>query len=180
MHYKILANAMIAGLLLAGQAHAAAPRDPATAGGVSLQYGMDGDLQRLTLNYETPALWSYRFANSRVDLVGEFGVSYWRNHDAPGGSYDSLWQLSAIPMFQWWLTPRFFVEAGIGATAFNHTHIGTRHIGSAFQFGDHIGAGFQLTENARLGVRFSHFSNARIKHPNDGLNSYQATLAVRW
>ncbi len=171
----------VAGLLLFGgqQASVAQPRDPATTGAWGMQYGINSDVHRLSVNYETPALWSYRFSGSRIDLVGEFGVSYWRTRD-DGTSRRSVWQASAIPMFQWWLSPRFYLEAGIGATVFNHAHFADRKLGSAFQFGDHLGLGYQLNEKVRLSLRASHFSNAGIKEPNDGLNIFQAGITVRW
>lgn len=155
---------------------------PSTRGAWSAQYGIDGNLHRLTVNYETRPLWSYPLGSTRLDLVGELGVSYWHyhgGHRAPGASKDA-WQLSAIPMFQWWLTPRFYIEGGIGLTVFNTTHFGRKDLSTAFQFGDHIGVGYQLTDNLRVNARFSHFSNANIKRPNPGVNSYQIGLTMRW
>ncbi|MGK2900546.1 MAG: acyloxyacyl hydrolase, partial [Burkholderiaceae bacterium] len=46
---------------------------------------------------------------------------------------------------------------------------------TAFQFGDHLGVGYQLTPSQRVSLRLSHFSNAAIKQPNPGLNSVQMT-----
>ncbi|GAA5233955.1 acyloxyacyl hydrolase [Verticiella sediminum] len=174
------ASIIVATLSACAPALAQPASGPASTGAWSLQYGMDGSLHRATVNYETAPVWSYPIGGTRIDLVGEFGVSYWhvRNYDGPGR--DKLWQFSAIPMFQWWLTPRLFVEAGVGATAFNHTTLGDDNLSTAFQFGDHLGVGYQLTDQMRLGVRLSHFSNAGIKHPNPGLNSWQAGLTMRF
>ena len=70
-----------------------------------------------------------------------------------------------------------YIEAGVGATVLTRTRFSNRNIGSAFQFGDHIGVGFLLTPNSRVGVRYSHFSNAGIKRPNPGLDTVQLTHA---
>jgi len=173
--------AVLAGMLftIAHTGVAAQTTSPATSGAWGLQYGIDSDIHRLSVNYETPVLWSHSFSRSRLDLVGEFGVSYWRVHGSSDGP-SNAWQASAIPMFQWWLTPRFFLEAGIGATVFSRTRLGEQNLGSAFQFGDHIGLGYQLNEKVRLNLRASHFSNAGIKEPNDGVNSFQLGMTMRW
>lgn len=181
MKSRLCLSTVLAGMLLALAQGAAAAQTgtAATTGAWGLQYGVDSDLHRLTVNYETPVWWSYQFSGSRLDLVGEFGVSYWRMHGGSDGPR-SAWQASAIPMFQWWLTPRFFVEAGIGATVFSRTRIGEQNLGSAFQFGDHIGVGYQVNDNVRVNLRASHFSNAGIKEPNDGVNSFQLGMTMRW
>ncbi len=147
----------------------------------SLHLGHYDDFTRLTGNYETAPLWQTRFGNgSRLTLSGEFGLSYWHKSGVDSGERDSLWQLSAIPLFRYWATERFYVEGGIGATAFNHTSIGSKQISTAFQFGDHIGLGYRVTNNVMLGYRYSHFSNAGIKKPNPGLDVHQITLTQRF
>ncbi len=146
-----------------------------TQGGVSVNYGVGNDYRRTTLNFETPTLWSYALGGGggRLDLTGEAGVSYWqaKGSRSPG----TVWQLSAIPMFRWWTGERFYIEAGIGATAFTSTNFADKQLGSAFQFGDHIGLGFLLAPQSRLGLRYSHFSNFGLKQPNAGLNVTQVT-----
>jgi lipid A 3-O-deacylase len=86
-------------LYIAPFAHAQAE---GTQGGVSVNYGIGNHYRRTTLNYETPAGWSYQLGGSggRIDLTGELGLSYWQANGSrsPG----ELWQLSAIPMFRWW------------------------------------------------------------------------------
>lgn len=151
-----------------------------TQGAWSVQYGAHSDIHRFTLNYETQPLWSYPVGRTRLHLVGELGVSYWRYDRHPVDSHRNAWQLSAIPMFQWWLTPQLYLEAGIGATVFNTTSFADKQLSTAFQFGDHIGVGFQVTDAMRINVRLSHFSNAGIKRPNPGLNSVQVGVTVRW
>ncbi|CFN83565.1 lipoprotein [Bordetella pertussis] len=91
-----------------------------------------------------------------------------------------MWQASAIPMFRWWTGERFYIEAGIGATVFSSTSFADKRIGSAFQFGDHIGLGFLLTPSNRIGLRYSHFSNAGIKEPNPGLDIVQLTYTYQF
>ena len=114
----------------------------------------------------------------RLDLTGEAGVSYWQ---AKGSrSPQTVWQLSATPMFRWWPGERFYIEAGIGATAFTHTSFADRRIGSAFQFGEHVGLGFLVTPQSRLGLRYSHFSNFGIKQPDQGLSLPQVSYTYQF
>jgi lipid A 3-O-deacylase len=62
-----------------------------------------------------------------------------------------------------------YVEAAIGLHLVQ-TRISTARIFStAFQFGDHIGAGFRAG-NYDFGIRVQHLSNAGIDHPNPGIN----------
>ncbi|ANN78813.1 acyloxyacyl hydrolase [Bordetella flabilis] len=171
---KILAGALAA-LALACATPAAQAQDVGSRGGVSLQMGVGEKYNRATANYETAPLWNYTFGGNwgRLDLTGELGVSYWWAHE--GAHPSNAWQFSAIPMFRWWLTDRFFLEGGVGPTVFNKTRFADKTISTAFQFGDHIGVGFQLTPQSRLSLRYSHFSNASIKTPNPGLDVTQLT-----
>lgn len=162
-------------LMLFNAAGPATASSSGTQGGISVHYGVGDRYQRYTLNYETPSIWTTRFGGrwGRLDLTPEIGVSYW-TADRPR-SPGQAWQFSAIPMFRWWTSERFYIEAGVGATVLTRTRFSNRNIGSAFQFGDHIGVGFLLTPNSRVGVRYSHFSNAGIKRPNPGLDTVQLT-----
>jgi len=175
---KILAG--LAGLALACAATLAQAQSEGTQGAVGLHYGYGDDYQRITLQYETPSIWTYHFGGNwgRLDLTPEFGASYWWADS--GKSPGNIWQASAIPMFRWWTGERFFIEAGIGATVFSRTTFADKTISTAFQFGDHVGVGFLLNKNNRIGLRYSHFSNASIKRPNPGLDVVQATYMYQF
>lgn len=146
---------------------------------VSLRLGLGDHYKRAELAWESPSFWTYRFeGGSRLDLVGEVGAAYW--HSNGSRSPDSAWQLSAIPFLRWTWADRYYVEAGIGATVFSRTRFAGKDISTAFQFGDHIGVGMHLTENSRLSLRYSHFSNAGIKRPNPGLNIIQLNYSYQY
>lgn len=149
--------AKVIAMLLVGLASSAHAQQNGTEGGVSLHYGIGNNYQRLTLNYETPSWWTVPLGESfgRMDLTGEFGVSYWKAEGSRSPS--DVWQFNAIPMFRWWAGERFYLEAGIGATAFTGTRFAGHTLSIAYQFGDHVGLGFLLAPNQRLGVRYSHF-----------------------
>ncbi|MGN6581617.1 MAG: acyloxyacyl hydrolase [Bordetella sp.] len=174
-----LAGLAVAGFVPMAQAQTA---NPGTQGGIGIHYGAGNRYSRFGLQYETASLWTHSFGGSlgRVDLTPEFGVAYWQAHG--GQQPSSAWQLSAIPMFRWWLgtSQRFYIEAGVGPTVFNHVSFAGKYYSTAFQFGDHIGMGYLLDKHSRIGVRFSHFSNADIKTPNPGMELIQATYTYQF
>ncbi len=177
---KSLLSGAVGLALLGATAFAQAQSTTGTQGGIGLHYGIGDHYQRFTLNYETPSVWTHQFGGNwgRVDLTGEFGVSYWWADGSRSPS--NVWQFNAIPMFRWWTSDRFYLEAGIGATAFSSTYFADKTISTAFQFGNHAGMGFLLTPNNRIGVRYSHFSNGSIKTPNPGLDIVQLTYTYQF
>lgn len=168
----------VAAVSLAGLAFSVQAHD--SQGGLGLHVGVGDHYSRTELVYETPSIELYRFDSNwgHIDLNGEFGAAYWKANGSRSPS--NVWQFNAIPMFRWWMGERFYVEAGIGATAFTHTRFADENISTAFQFGDHVGLGFLVTPNNRLGLRYSHFSNASIKRPNPGLDVLQLTYTYQF
>lgn len=153
--------------------------DARSGQGWGLRFGYQDDYHKTTLAYNTPTWWRYQSEHGwgRLDLNGEIGLAYW---DARRGDPDTMWQFSATPMLRWWPNDYFYTEIGVGATILSRTSFADRHLGSAFQFGNHIGAGFLINRSHQIGVRFSHFSNAGISEPNDGLDLYQLTYTYRY
>lgn len=147
--------------------------------GWGLRFGYQDDYRKTTLAYNTPAWWSHQSDHGwgRLDLNAELAVSYWQ---ARRGDPDTLWQFSATPMLRWWPVDYFYTEIGVGATVLNRTSFAGRHLGTAFQFGNHIGAGFLINRSHQIGVRYSHFSNGGISQPNNGLDLYQLTYTYRY
>ena len=66
---------------------------------------------------------------------------------------------------------RPYVEAGIGAALFESTEHEEHDLSTAFQFEDRIGFGLRFA-GQEIGVRAIHYSNAGIKNPNDGAETY--------
>lgn len=72
-----------------------------------------------------------------------------------------------------------YVEGAIGFHFISHTRLDdSRKFSTAFQFGDHVGAGARFGEHGRydLSLRLQHLSNASLKKPNDGINFLQLRL----
>lgn len=148
---------------------------------VGLRLGNHGSYKNASIFWQTPVWWQHGFNNGwgRVELMGEATATYW---DAKKGSdHSSMWQAGFAPMLRWWPseTP-FYLEAGVGPTVVSHTSFGGYGLGTAFQIGSYAGVGYVFDKRHQVSLRVSHFSNASIKQPNDGLNVVQLDYAVRF
>jgi opacity protein-like surface antigen len=138
----------------------------------------EGDEQ--TSAYSLGVTWDWRWrASTRLGtLTGYFEASLGRwvtdSHDVAGSAW--VTQLGLTPVLR--LHPagpnsRWFAEAGIGANYIAPLYqSGSKRFSTTFNFGDHLGVGFELGTSRRyeLALRLQHFSNAGIDHPNPGEN----------
>ncbi|AGN79161.1 acyloxyacyl hydrolase [Pseudomonas fulva] len=113
------------------------------------------------------------FQSDTGHLTGywDAGYTYWEAGDEAGGAHS----LSFAPVFIYEFAGsdiKPFIEVGIGVALFSGTTAGDRELGSAFNFEDRIGAGLKFSGGQRIGVRALHYSNAGIKQPNDGIESF--------
>ncbi|MEY3521773.1 MAG: hypothetical protein RLZZ177_2488 [Pseudomonadota bacterium] len=142
----------------------------------SLHLGSGYHQKRIGINLESAPLWTSSFMGKAIELSSEVGIAHWTYHGPRVENQTrALVQLSAIPVFRWWVGKDLFLEGGIGATLVSKNELGPRQLSTSFQFGDHIGFGYRLNPNNWLGLRYSHYSNASIKKPNNGLDTLQMT-----
>jgi lipid A 3-O-deacylase len=83
--------------------------------------------------------------------------------------------LSFAPVFRYEFSGDFikpFIDAGIGVSAFQRLEVENKQLGTAFNFEDRIGAGLHFGNGQEVSLRVIHYSNAGIKDPNDGIESY--------
>lgn len=141
--------------------------NPVFKQGLALHLGYHSDYKKATLAYESPKIWTHQFQNGwgRLDLDVELGVSYWKADRS-----QSMWQLSAIPMLRWWPNEGVYLEIGSGPTVLSRSEFAGSDLGTHFQFGSHLGTGILINDAHRIGIRYSHYSNAGIKKPNPGLD----------
>ena len=113
----------------------------------------------------------------------EASLSRWHNRSGHPSDHAVLTQLGAIPVLRYRFAEGrspWFVEGGIGATVTSSVYeSGEKHFSTAFNFGDHVGVGYAFGEAKRdeVALRFEHFSNGGIKHPNPGQNFVQLRFA---
>ena len=156
----------------------AQPATTADSSKLSVHLGTGFNQKRVGVNWESAPYWSTTLLNKKVELSNELGFALWSYHGPKEEPQTrSLAQLSAIPLFRWWVGNDVFVEGGIGATLVSKNELGPRKLSTGFQFGDHVGFGYRISEQTLIGLRYSHYSNASIKKPNNGLDTFQFTIA---
>lgn len=148
----------------------AAASTQALAASITPAIGATGQGQmteRLGLEFN----WDKTFLDGSLSGYWDAGITNWE-----GGSKASARQsLSFSPVFVYsfkgndWVP---YVEAGIGVAAFSSTSVGDKNIGSAVHFEDRLGFGVKFKNESKLGFRAIHYSNAGLKEPNPGIESY--------
>ncbi|BAU76494.1 acyloxyacyl hydrolase [Metapseudomonas furukawaii] len=161
---KVLCWAVAAAVTL-GQAISAQAAD------VSLDIGQTGDstmTYRLGTQFDFSSSW-FESSVGRVTGYWDAAYTYWE-----GDETASNHSVSLSPVFVYEFageTVKPYIEAGIGVALFADTDLEDNDLGSSFQFEDRIGLGLRFA-NQEVGVRAMHYSNAGIKQPNDGVESY--------
>lgn len=90
----------------------------------------------------------------------------------PGDQGDDNAALLLTPAFRYTFAntaTRPFIEAGIGAAVFLDTRYEGRNFSTAFQFEDRLAAGTEVG-SGEVSLSYTHYSNADIKTPNEGLD----------
>ena len=160
-----LAASLVAVLALGSASLAQAAAVTGAVGATS-----QGDLTyRIGLSSEWGSKW---FESSTGHLGGywDAAYTYWEGGDASGAHSLSFSPVFVYEFSGFTYTP--YIEAGIGLAAFSKTEVGDQRLGSSFNFEDRIGLGLKLPDEQKVGIRAIHYSNAGIKEPNDGIESY--------
>jgi hypothetical protein len=117
-------------------------------------------------------------------IIWDFQGGRWKSHSSVGAN-QTLWDVGATPIIRFERTHPGaiapFMEGAVGFHLISHNHINNRiNMGSAFQFGDHLGAGIRVGPGHALEIayRHQHLSNASLGPPNDGINFNQLRVAV--
>ncbi|POF87729.1 lipid A 3-O-deacylase [Pseudomonas putida] len=158
--------------LAAAAALAMGQMSAAQAADVSLSVGQTGDstmVYRLGLQSNWDASW-WQTSVGRVTGYWDGAYTFW-----DGDTTASNHSLSFAPVFVYEFagdSVKPYIEAGIGVAAFSRTKLESNDLGSSFQFEDRIGFGLRFAGGHEIGVRAIHYSNAGIKQPNDGVESY--------
>ncbi|EST14667.1 lipid A 3-O-deacylase family protein [Pseudomonas putida S610] len=161
-----IAASLAAALLAFAGANLAQAAQVSGAVGVTSQ----GDMTyRAGLSFDWDKQW---FETSVGHLTGywDAGYTYWEGGDASGAHSLSFSPVFTYEFSGFTYTP--YIEAGIGIAAFSKTRVGDQRMGSSFNFEDRIGLGLKLPSEQKVGIRAIHYSNAGIRQPNDGIESY--------
>ncbi|TFW15670.1 acyloxyacyl hydrolase [Duganella callida] len=180
---KLLSSLVaVAALSLAQSSHAGT----GLVDSVSLEAGGGESMQMVRLSAQKD--WNKNwFPTSGYHLSGywDANVAYWRANDWLGvsGNHKNLGVVGITPVFRWEADNKLglYADAGIGAALFSSVYQNTdRHLSTAFEFADHVGFGYVMSNKWDLGVRLQHYSNGGIKHPNGGVNLFVVRAAYRY
>ncbi len=144
----------------------------AQAAGVEFSVGETSDSTQ-TLRLGLQSNWDKSWWQSDVGrLTGYWNgaYTYWDGNKSPNNH-----SLSFSPVFVYEFSGasiKPYIEAGIGVALFAHTEVEGNKLGSAFLFEDRIGVGLRFTGGHEVGIRATHYSNAGIHQPNEGIESY--------
>jgi hypothetical protein len=115
----------------------------------------------------------------------DFNLAQWRAtaHRGVSGDRQNITVIGVTPVFRYERDDKFgwYAEAGIGASLFSelYNNSGNR-LSTAYEFADHVGAGYVLSNNWDVSARIQHYSNGGIKHPNTGVNWFVLKAAYRF
>ncbi|MEL0570736.1 acyloxyacyl hydrolase [Citrobacter werkmanii] len=164
---------MINRMILGGALALGLAAGPVAAAEVSGALGVTGQGD-MTFRASLAQAWDKSWWQSETGQLSGYwdaAYTYWEG----GDDYSGAHSLSFSPVFTyefsgWRYTP--YVEAGIGVAFFSKTDVGEQQLGSSFNFEDRLGVGLKLPGERKVGLRAMHYSNAGIKQPNDGIESY--------
>ena len=173
-------------LLIVVCALAASPSVSAVDG-LALEFG-HSDSSNASVNlFRASAQWDWK--KKLIDIGSwhlggywETDFAYWDNNSA-AKSNDRILEVGITPVLR--LQPNnltgvsVYAELGVGFHLISNTSLNAqRQFGSAFQFGDHVGAGVRFGDKGQydIGYRYQHLSNAGIKGPNQGINFHLLRL----
>lgn len=143
----------------------------ASAIDLTLAVGTTGDASetvRIALQRDFRRSW-WQTNTGRLTGYWDLGYTYWID-DVRSDNHSLA--LSPVLVYEFAgnrLRP--YGEFGVGIGVFADTRLEDNELASAFQFEDRIGFGVRFGRH-ELGVRAIHYSNARIKQPNQGVESY--------
>lgn len=145
--------------------------------GMSIEGGNgDGtDVFRVGVQWDWKQRW-LQGQNWHLGGYWDLSLGYW-HRSAPPGFNEDITEIGLTPVFRLQQNDLKgpYVDGAIGFHLLSRTSIGDKRLGTQFQFGDHLGAGYRFGSKGEynFGYRFQHLSNGSIKRPNNGINFNQ-------
>jgi len=129
--------------------------------------------------------WSRRWFQSNGRHLGGYwdtSIAQWRGNAYRNvdGQKQNITNIGFTPVFRYQSDDLkgWYAEGGIGVNLLSELYNNDdNRFSTAFQFGDHIGAGYVFDNQWELGMKIQHFSNGSIKKPNSGANFLLVKLA---
>ena len=142
----------------------------------SLEFGTGAKVKMLRLGVQSN--WEKRWFASNGRHLGAYwdlSLAQWRGNayrNVPG-QHQNVYDIGLTPTFRYQADERkgWYAELGIGYHLLSELYNNDdNRLSTAFQFGDHLGAGYVFANGWEAGVKLQHFSNGGIKRPNSGVN----------
>ena len=180
MKNNLAAKAFFVACFISAAPCGAAEPSPFASDGVSFEVGSgDGaEMWRIGVTKKWKRRW-LEAGNWHLGGYWELQYGEWY------GSGTTIHDLGFTPVFRFQQTERSrfspYVEGAIGFHLIQPVRLDeNRGFSTAFQFGDHVGAGVRFGGRGQfdLGMRFQHLSNGGIKKPNNGINFTQLRLVI--
>ena len=146
--------------------------------GVSVEYGQGNgtDLGRVGVQWDWNKKW-LQTGDWHLGGYWDLSAGYWNASNVPVGRNSSIIDIGLTPVFRVQQNDMrgFYGEIAVGFHLLSHTTIGNKTLSTAYQFGDHLGAGYRFGDKGQydLSYRYQHLSNGGIKKPNNGINFNQ-------
>lgn len=146
------------------------------ADSVAVEFGTGSKVQMIRASAQKNWERSW-FESNGTHLSGywDANLALWRGNayrNVPG-DHQNIAVAGLTPVFRFERSDKrgFYGEAGIGVSLFSHLYNNDdNRLSTAFQFADHIGAGYVFANQWELGAKLQHYSNGGFKHPNSGVN----------
>lgn len=149
---------------------------------VALRYGEFDNYDRIGASLRFAPVWTADWGNWRAALHPELEVGRLR-YDGHGPGASTLDQGGVLGMFRAVYGSgalRPYAEVGLGLALFSRTTLGGKDFSTRLQFSEHLGLGVELPHGLSAGWLYSHYSNADIKLPNDGVDFHQIVIGARF
>ncbi|WP_447173329.1 acyloxyacyl hydrolase [Shewanella sp. 0m-8] len=120
--------------------------------------------------------------NYGIGLRLELSVQRWEDN-SPKSKHESnhVFSLNPIFQYQWHFKPMsLYLELGIGVAYVNNTLYLDRDLGSNWLFEDKLGLGLIVNKHHRIGLSYSHYSNAELASANDGADLIGISYGYTW
>lgn len=131
----------------------------------------EGDVQGIKLAYQyymseyLPSEWS------NFEMYLESSINFWRY--GKDNEHDQNFVVALSPVFQYPMTQingqPLMLEFGIGVSLLDDTQFAGKDVSTHYQFEDRLGVVYKM-DDADIGLRYMHYSNAGFKSPNPGLD----------
>lgn len=144
----------------------------AQAAGVEFAVGQTGE-STMTYRLGMQLDWDKSWLQSSVGRLTGYWDGAYTFWDGDKTSSNHSLSISPVLVYEFaGETVKPYIELGVGIALFAETEVESNNLGSAFQFEDLIGFGLRFAGGHEVGVRATHYSNAGITSPNDGIESY--------